>query len=147
MAVSAGVYAMYENAFTVGKLGKASIETDMVPVAEMETFEPVFEGDIQEWSPMSAKGWMKRKKTGNDLKITVTGKRYIGDEGNDFIAETAWKVGDGCETTVKWTFPNGDTMAFDAVVNVTSGGGDSKNLDPLVFELLCNGEPVYTAAP
>ena len=143
-----GVFPVHENKFKIGKKGKASTTpTDMVPIAEMESFSVSIDGNTEEWSPMEAEGWLKRMVTGKALTISLSGKRCIGDAGNDYVAESAWAVGANCESKFEWEFPSGAKLAFDCVISVTNpGGGESRNVSGLEFDILSNGKPVYTPA-
>ncbi len=143
-----GVYPVFSNSFSIGTAGRASTTGQMVPIAEMESFAVAIDGNIEEWSPMEAAGWLKRMVTGKALTITLKGKRCVGDAGNDFVANNAWNTGLGCDTKFLWTMPSGATLAFDCVLNVTApGGGDSRSMDVLEFEVQSSGKPVFTAAP
>lgn len=141
-----GVFPVYNNAFKIGSKGEASVEpTDMVPIAEMETFSVKMDGKPEEWTPMDTEGWIKRLMTGKGFTITLSGKRCIGDAGNDYVAGLAWASGRTCNTPFEWTFPSGGKLAFNAVINVTTpGGGDSTNVDSLEFDAMSNGKPTYT---
>lgn len=63
-------------------------------------------------------GWLRRMVTGKALTITLTGKRCLGDAGNDYVAQSAWTTGDGCASKFEWEFPSGAKLAFDCVLNV-----------------------------
>ena len=91
---------------------------------------------------------MRRLLTAKGVTISITAKRHLGDDGNDFVAGLAWKNGRDAEADFKWTFPNGDVVTFaDAVINVTNiGSAESTNVAPLEFEVQSNGKPTYTAA-
>ncbi len=79
--------------------------------------------------------------------ISLSGKRHVGDPGNDYIAEMAWKSGLDCSTKAAIEFPNGDTLEFDCIVNITTPfGGDSTNVSSLEFELQSDGKPNYIPA-
>ena len=85
--------------------------------------------------------------TGKSFSFDMKGKRNIGDPGNDYVAETAWKDGLNCSTKGEVVFPNGAKLAFDCVLNVTNpGGGDSTNVAPLEFTMQGDGKPTYTPA-
>lgn len=143
-----GVYPVFQNKFKVGSKGLASSESDMVLIAEMETFEVSIDGNIVEWSPMEAEGWMKRLVTGKALTVTLSGKRCLGDAGNDYVADSAWGTGESCSTKFEWELPSGATLAFDCVLNVTNpGGGESRDVAGLEFEAQSSGKPVFTPAP
>ena len=122
-----GVYPVFENKFKIGTAGRASEPTDMKPVSSLETFSV--------------------EVTGKSLTITLSGKREIGDEGNDYVAENAWGTGADCDTRFEWEFPDGATLAFDCVLSVTNpGSGDSTDVAALEFEVHSDGKPTYTPA-
>ena len=73
--------------------------------------------------------------------ISLSGKRHVGDPGNDYIAEMAWKSGLDCSTKAAIEFPNGDTLEFDCIVNITTPfGGASTNVSSLEFEIQTDGK-------
>lgn len=147
MAAKTGVYPVFTNKFKIGSNGRASEEGDMVAIAELETFEVSIDGNTVEWSPMEMEGWMRRMVTGKALTITLSGKRHIGDPGNDYVADSAWGTGDDCASKFEWEFPSGAKLAFDCVLNVTNpGGGESRDVAGLEFEVLSDGKPTFTPA-
>lgn len=143
-----GVYPVFENKFKIGTNGRASTSPDeMKAIAEMETFSVAIDGNTEEWSPMEAEGWLRRMVTGKALTITLSGKRCIGDEGNDYVADNAWGTGTTCESKFEWEFPSGAKLAFDCVLSVTNpGSGDSRNVAGLEFDVMSDGKPTYTPA-
>ena len=144
-----GVYPVFENKFKIGVNGRASTSPDdLKTISDLETFSVSIDGNIEEWSPMEAEGWKRRMVTGKALTITLSGKRCIGDEGNDYVADNAWGTGTSCDTKFEWEFPSGAKLAFDCVLNVTNpGSGDSTNVAALEFEVQSDGKPTYTPAP
>ena len=146
MPVTSGVYPCYENQFKVdvSNTSTASFKT----IADMETFSVSFDNGVEEWTPFEQEGWVRRLLTGKGITITVNGKRNIGDDGNDFIADMFMKNGRDAEADIQWTFPDGGVLLItDAVVNVTNiGAGDSTAVGPLEFEIMSNGKPTYTPA-
>lgn len=143
-----GVYPVFENKFKIGVNGRSSTSPDdMKTISDLETFSVAIDGNIEEWSPMEAEGWKRRMVTGKALTITLSGKRCIGDEGNDYVADNAWGTGTSCDTKFEWEFPSGAKLAFDCVLNVTNpGSGDSTNVAALEFEVQSDGKPEYTPA-
>lgn len=142
-----GVYPVFENQFKIGTKGRTSAEEDMKPVSSLETFSVEIDGNVEEWSPMEAEGWKRRMVTGKSLTITLSGKREIGDEGNDYVAANAWGTGADCDTKFEWEFPDGAKLAFDCVLSVTNpGSGDSTDVAALEFEVHSDGKPEYTPA-
>ncbi len=137
-----GVYPCYENQFKIGTAGAQTLNT----IADMESFSVSFEDGVEEWTPFETEGWKRRLKTAKGLSISVSGKRKVGDAGNDFVAGLAFKNGREAEADFEWTFPDGTVVNFsNAVVNVTAlGSADSTNVAPLEFEVLSNGKPTVT---
>lgn len=146
-AVSSGVFPCYTNQFQVAN-GPASQAPSFVNIADMETYSVAFENGIEEWHSYGEEGWIKRLMTAKGVKISVKGKRCVGDAGNDVIAGMAMENGTKAQKTIKWTFPDGDAVLFEnAVINVTAlNADDSVKVGPLEFEILSNGKPTYTPA-
>ena len=143
--VTSGVYPVFNNEFKIGTKGKTSAEEDMKTIADLENFSPTFDNNVEEWTPMTTDGWKRRLKTGQSFSISFTGKRNVGDDGNDYVAGLALVTGQSAETKFLWLFPDGAKLEFDCVVNVTNiGGGDSTNVGALEFEVMSNGKPTYT---
>ena len=146
MATTSGVYPCYENQFQIDTAasGTATFKT----IADCETFSVSFDNGVEEWTPFESEGWVRRLMTAKGVTISVTGKRNVGDDGNDFVAGLAWKNGRAVEADFKWTFPDGTVVTFaDAVINVTNiGAADSTNVAPLEFEVQSNGKPTVTPA-
>jgi hypothetical protein len=145
-AITSGVYPVYENQFKINPKGRDDGTTNLVTIADMESFSVSFDDNVEEWTPMTSEGWVRRLKTGKGITITIAGKRNVGDAGNDYIAGLAFKSGQACNSQLEWNFPNGDKVLMDCVINVTSAGGDSTNVEPLEFECLSDGKPTFTAA-
>ena len=78
---------------------------------------------------------------------SVSGKRSVGDAGNDYVANSAWGTGSTCDSSFEWEFPSGAKLEFDCVLSVTNpGGGDSTNVAGLEFEVQRDGKPIFTPA-
>lgn len=146
MGVKTGVYPCYENQFQIdtGTSGAAAMKS----IADCETFSPSFDNGIEEWNPFDAEGWVRRLMTSKSVTISVTGKRNVGDAGNDTVAGLAFVNGRNAEKDFQWTFPDGTVVKFaGAVINVTNvGAGDSTAVGPLEFEVQSNGKPEVTPA-
>lgn len=142
-----GVYPVYDNAFKINTAGRGGDTAKMVAIAEMENFSVKIDGKVEEWTPMETAGWLRRFMTGKSITITLSGKRHVGDAGNDYVASKAWSTGSDCESNFEWLFPNGDTLSFPCVINVTNnGGGESTNVAPLEIDVMSDGKPTYTPA-
>ena len=145
--VSSGVYPVYEHQFQIRtSAGSGTTGGTYSNIADMETFSVSFDDNVEEWTPMTTEGWVRRLKTGKGVTISINGKRCVGDTGNDYVAGLAFKSGSACTSELKWTFPDGTVVTIPCVVNVTAIGGDSTNVDPLEWECLSDGKPTITAA-
>ena len=142
--ISSGTYPCYKNQFKIGAPGAQTLNA----IADMETFSVSFNDGVEEWNPFEAEGWKSRQKTAKDITISVSGKRKIGDTGNDFVAGLAFENGTDSEADFDWTFPDGTVVKFsNAVINVTAlGSSDSTAVAPLEFEVMSNGKPTVTPA-
>lgn len=143
-----GVYPVFNNKFKIGTKGATSAaDADMKIIADLETFSPSFDNGVEEWTPMDTEGWIRRLMTGKGFSIDLSGKRNIGDEGNDYVAGLLFKTGQDVETVFEWEFPSGAKVSFNCLVNVTNvGGGDSTNVGALEFSVMSNGKPTFTPA-
>ncbi|MBS6601447.1 MAG: phage tail tube protein [Clostridium sp.] len=141
MAAQTGVYPCYKNQFQAG-----AEETPTNNIADMESFSVSFDNGVEEWTPFETEGWTRRLMTAKSVTISVSGKRNVGDKGNDYIAGKAFLNGREAEGNFQWTFPDGTKVLFkDAVINVTAlGAGDSTGVAPLEFDVMSNGKPTVT---
>ena len=146
MSTTSGVFPCYENQFKINTA--ASGNAVMKTIADCESFSVSFDNGVEEWHPFEHEGWVRRLLTAKGVTISVSGKRNIGDDGNDFIAGLAWKNGREAEADFQWTFPDGTVVLFaGAVINVTNiGSADSTSVAPLEFEVQSNGQPTVTPA-
>ena len=142
--ITSGVYPVFNNEFKIGTKGIESTPEEMVTIADLETFSVSIDNNIEEWTPMTTEGWVRRLQTGKGFSISLNGKRNIGDAGNDYVASKMFATGRDVETKFEWTMPSGLKVEFDCVLNISSAGGDSTNVDVLEFEVMSNGKPTVT---
>ncbi len=141
-AIKSGVNPVNEITFGVNITGRTG--TTVTVVKDAESLGISIDNGIEEWNPMDMAGWVRRLTTAKSLSISMGGKRNYGDPGNDYVAGLAWKNGQDCNSIFTITFPNGDKLVFDCVINTTSMGGDSTAVDALEWEVLSDGKPTYT---
>lgn len=145
--VTSGVYPVFNNIFKIGTEGSASEEADMKTIADCETFSLSMDNNVEEWTPMTTEGWIRRMQTGKGFSISISGKRNVGDEGNDYIASKLFATGKDVESKFEWEFADGTKVSFDCIISVSNAGtGDSTNVAPLEFEVMSNGKPTVTPA-
>ncbi|HBF4992428.1 hypothetical protein HGQ82_08805 [Clostridioides difficile] len=144
MAGKSGVVPVYDLTFGVNTTGRTGDANTIVKDAE--SLSVSIDGNIEEWNPMDQGGWTRRLMTSKSLSVSMGGKRNYGDPGNDYIAGLAFKNGQDCNSVFSINFPDGATLKFDCIINVTSMGGDSTATDALEWEALSDGKPIYTPA-
>ena len=116
-------------------------------IAEMENANISIDTGVETWYSIKDGGWQKALATAKAFSMDMSGKRCLGDAGNDYIASKWNANGQDCNSNCKITFPNGDSLTFDCVIQVTSiWGADGTNVAPLEFTLVSNGEPLYVKA-
>lgn len=142
--ITSGVYPVFNNEFKIGTNGVESTTEEMVTIADLETFSVSIDNNIEEWTPMTTEGWVRRLQTGKGFSISLNGKRNIGDAGNDYVASKMFATGRDVETKFEWTMPSGLKVEFDCILNISSAGGDSTDVDVLEFEAMSNGKPKVT---
>lgn len=147
MSATTGVFPCYENQFQVNTAALGSAAT-MKSIADCENFSISFDNGVEEWTPFESEGWKRRLMTAKSVTISVSGKRNVGDDGNDAIAGLAFKNGRNVERDFQWTFPDGTKIKFsDAIINVKNiGAGESTAVGPLEFDVMSNGKPEVTDA-
>lgn len=140
-----GVYPCYKNQFSIDITGgDGSTEENLKTIADMESFSVSIDGNIEEWSPCDTEGWKRNMVTGKSITISASGKRNVGDAGNDYVESIALKIGRECETTLIWNFPSGAKLIIPCVINVTEwSAGDSTAVAPLAFDAMSNGKPTF----
>lgn len=141
-----GVFPVYDITFEIDTSGGASTPV-FVPVADMESAGLAIDTGVETWNSLTEGGWQRALATAKAFTLSMNGKRCIGDPGNDYIASKMLVNGRDCDSKFQMTFPNGDKLSGNVVIQVTEcGGGDSTNVAPLAFDLVSNGKPEYTAA-
>lgn len=141
--VNTGVFPCYKNQFQIGDNAEA-----LNSIADMTSYSIKFNNGVEEWNPYDTEGWKRRLMTAKDIVISVSGKRNVGDAGNDYVADKAFKNGRDAEALFQWTMPDGMQIQFpEAVINVTEGfAADATNVAPLSFDVMSNGKPVIVEA-
>lgn len=138
-----GVFPVWKNKFKSG-----ATKENATAIADLETFSAEFSNGIETWTPMDQEGWQKGLMTAKSLKITLNGKRNVGDTGNDYVADKQFTNGRDAEGYFCWEFPDGTLVELEsAIYDVKNcGGGDSTNVGPLEFDVIANGKPKVTPA-
>ena len=120
--VTTGVYPVYDNVFKIGVKGSTSTKEDMKTIADCETFSLSMDNNVEEWTPMTTEGWIRRMQTGKGFSISISGKRNVGDAGNDYVASKLFASGKSVESKFLWEFADGTTVELDCLISVSNAG-------------------------
>ena len=111
MSGKTNVFPVLDNKFKVGaEKGTAST------IADMETFSVSVSNGVETWNPMDTEGWQRALMTSKAIRITLSGKRNIGDTGNDFVAGKLYKNGHDAEGYFDASAPQG--VVYDFYQNI-----------------------------
>lgn len=142
--ITSGVFPVNQIQIEIGTT-KTSDAWTYVTVADMESCSVSVDTGVETWIPMELEGWQRSLATSKSAVISLSGKRHVGDAGNDFIAGMLFKNGQEAYSNIKMTFPNGDVLTMDCVISITDFiGGDSTNVAPLGADFTSNGKPTLT---
>lgn len=141
--MTSGVFPVNNLDIKVAEVGSSNY----VAIADMESADIAVETGVEEWYSITDGGWKKALATSKAFTMSMAGKRHVGDAGNDLIANKWNKNGQDCNVDVRVTFPNGDILQFTAIASISSiWGAEGTAVAPLEFDLIANGEPVFTLA-
>lgn len=139
--VTVGQYAISECVVKVKTAGDT-----FAPIADLEEFNVSIDNNIETWYSMSDGGWQNALLTAKALSGSFSGKRTLGDAGNDYIDSLRLNIGKAAEADFEIDFPNGDKLAFTGVVALTDWLGGATGVAPLSGDITGKGKPTYTAA-
>ena len=134
---------VWEALFKLNTLGRAGTDTDLASIGDLETLELSIDGTVVDWYSIGAEGFAQNLVTAKKIVFSGTAKRKLGDTGNDYLFSLFLGVGSECQTKFKLDFPDGDTLAGNCNVNVTTMLGDATAVAPISFEVHVDGKPTY----
>lgn len=140
--VTSGVFPVHVGSFEVN-VSKTEVE-EWAKVAELEEVNVEVDNNTETWNSFSAGGWQSALVTGKAVKITVKGKRCIGDAGNDLIASKLLLTGQDAYIGVRLTHPDGTTLEWKEMacgVKNNGSGGKATDVGALEAELVGHGKP------
>lgn len=140
--ITKGVYPVHVGSFEVN----ASEDETQVwsKIAELEEVNIEVENTTETWNSFSEGGWQSALVTGKAAKITLKGKRCIGDAGNDLIASKMLLTGQDAYVNARITHPDGTTLEWAQMacaVKNNGAGGKATDVGALEAELTAHGAP------
>lgn len=147
--ITKGVFPVHAGSFEVDT-SKGTPETPVwSPVAELEEVTVEVGNNTETWSSFTAGGWQSALVTGKSAKISLSGKRCIGDAGNDLIAGKLLLTGQDAYIKARIVHPDGTTLIWDQLacaVKNNGAGGKATDVGALEAELTANGKPTVGTA-
>lgn len=147
MATFSGVFPVNQVDFEICTSGDVSGTAETwVNIADMESAGLAIDTGVETWFSLTEDGWQRALATAKSFTFSMSGKRCIGDPGNDYIASKAFANGRDCDSRVRITFPDGSKFEGGVIVSLNDQLGDATAVSALGFDLISNGKPTYTAA-
>lgn len=115
-------------------------------IADLEEMSLSIENNTDTWYAINDEGWQNAFLTGKALSGSFSGKRTLGDTGNDFVDGLRYKIGKDAEADWEIEFPDGSKLDFTAVTALTDILGAATDVAPLSGDLTGKGKPTFTPA-
>lgn len=131
---------------------KVKIKTATAPtetyseIADLEEMSLTIENNTETWYSINDEGWQNALLTGKALTGSFSGKRTLGDAGNDYVDGLRYKIGKDAEADWEIEFPDGSKLDFTAVTALTDILGAATDVAPLSGDLTGKGKPTFTPA-
>lgn len=143
--VTIGQYAISQCDVAVKTSGAGETAT-YSSIAEIEEVSLSVENNVETWYSIAQDGWQNGLLTAKALSGSFSGKRTLGDTGNDYIDGLRFKIGKEAEADFRITFPNDAKLEFTAIVGLTDILGAATDVAPLSGDLTGKGKPTFTPA-
>ena len=145
--ITKGVYPVHAGSFEVNT--SKTEEPAWSKIAELEEVNIEVENTTETWNSFSEGGWQSALVTGKAAKITLKGKRCIGDAGNDLIASKMLLTGQDAYVNARVVHPDATTLEWAQMacaVKNNGAGGKATDVGALEAELTAHGAPKESKA-
>lgn len=115
-------------------------------IADLEELNLSIENNTETWYSINDGGWQNALLTGKALSGSFSGKRTLGNAGNDYLEGLRYKIGKEAEADWQIEFPDGSKLEFTAVTALTDILGSATDVAPLSGDLTGKGKPTFTPA-
>ena len=100
----------------------------------------------QQYFFICGEGFAHNETTGAAPELTISGRRVVGDDAQDYIVGKQFALGTDRNTSVK-IIAEGKQIVCDATIgDVTSFGGSTLDVNAFGCTIRFNGEPTVTNA-
>lgn len=128
------------------KTSTASEQAVYSEIADLEELSLSIESNTETWYSINDGGWQNALLTAKALSGSFSGKRTLGDTGNDYLESLRYKIGKEAEADWQIEFPDDSELAFTAVTALTDILGAATDVAPLSGDITCKGKPTFTPA-
>ncbi len=115
-------------------------------IADLEEMNLSIENNTETWYSINDGGWQNALLTAKALTGSFSGKRTLGDTGNDYLDGLRYKIGKEAEADWQIEFPDESKLEFTAVTALTDILGSATDVAPLSGDLTGKGKPTFTPA-
>lgn len=115
-------------------------------IADLEEMSLSIENNVETWYSINDEGWQNALLTAKALSGSFSGKRTLGDTGNDYVDGLRYKIGKDAEADWEIEFPDGSKLDFTAVTALTDILGSATDVAPLSGDLTGKGKPTFIPA-
>lgn len=115
-------------------------------IADLEEMNLSIENNTETWYSINDGGWQNALLTAKALTGSFSGKRTLGDTGNDYLDGLRYKIGKEAEADWQIEFPDESKLDFTAVTALTDILGSATDVAPLSGDLTGKGKPTFTPA-
>ena len=144
--ITAGQYSV-SNCKVKIKTSAASAQTEVYSeIADLEELSLSIENNTETWYSIKDGGWQNALLTAKALTGSFSGKRALGDTGNDYLEGLRYNIGKSAEADWQIEFPDGSKLEFTAVTALTDILGAATDVAPLSGDLTGKGKPTFTPA-
>lgn len=144
--VTVGQYAVSECKVKVKTSAASDQPAVYSEIADLEEVSLSLENNTETWYSIKDGGWQNALLTAKALTGSFSGKRTLGDTGNDYLESLRYKMGKSAESDWQIEFPDGSKLEFTAVTALTDILGAATDVAPLSGDLTGKGKPTFTPA-
>lgn len=144
--VTVGQYAVSECKVKVKTSAASDQPAVYSEIADLEEVSISLENNTETWYSIKDGGWQNALLTAKALTGSFSGKRTLGDVGNDYLESLRYKIGKSAEADWQIEFPDGSKLEFTAVTALTDILGAATDVAPLSGDLTGKGKPTFTPA-
>ena len=98
----------------------------------------------QQYFFLCGEGFAHNETTGGAPELSISGRRIVGDEAQDYLVEKQFALGPDRNTSVKIIAEGKQIVCDAAVSNLKSFGGQTLDINAFGCTLKFNGKPVVT---